>query len=69
VAPHISRRLGRAQTAQGLLVVSAAAGAALVVVADLAGRLAFSPREIPVGIVTSILAAPYFLYLLRRAAA
>jgi iron complex transport system permease protein len=27
----------------------------------------FSPSEIPVGIVTSIIAAPYFLFLLRRA--
>ncbi len=69
VAPHISRRLGRASTSQGLLALSAATGAALVLVADMAGRLAFSPHEIPVGIVTSILAAPYFLYLLRRAAA
>jgi iron complex transport system permease protein len=36
-------------------------------VADLAGRMLFSPTEIPVGIVTSIVAAPYFLALLRRA--
>jgi iron complex transport system permease protein len=69
VAPHISRRLGRAQTAQSLLALSAATGAALVLVADLAGRLTFSPHEVPVGIVTSVLAAPYFLFLLRRAAA
>jgi len=34
---------------------------------DLAGRLLFAPTEIPVGIVTSIIAAPYFLLLLRRA--
>jgi iron complex transport system permease protein len=35
--------------------------------ADLAGRVSFAPTEIPVGIVTSIVAAPYFLYLLSRA--
>ena len=38
-----------------------------MLVADLAGRMLFSPTEIPVGIVTSVIAAPYFLYLLRRA--
>jgi iron complex transport system permease protein len=38
-----------------------------VLVSDLAGRLLFSPTEIPVGIVTSVIAAPYFLWLLRRA--
>jgi iron complex transport system permease protein len=65
VAPHIARRLGRPASAQSLLLVSAACGAALVVLADLVGRLAFSPTEIPVGIVTSVLAAPYFLWLLR----
>ena len=43
------------------------AGAVLVLVSDLAGRLLFAPTEIPVGLVTSIIAAPYFLLLLRRA--
>jgi iron complex transport system permease protein len=67
IAPHIARRLGRAGSTQGLLLVAAGCGALLVVVADLAGRLAIAPHEIPVGIVTSIIAAPYFLLLLRRA--
>jgi len=66
VAPHIARRLARPASAQSLLLVAAATGAALVVLADLAGRLAFAPTEIPAGIVTSVLAAPYFLYLLRK---
>ena len=69
VAPHISRRLAHVRTAQGLLALSAATGSVLVLLADLVGRLAFSPHEIPVGIVTSILAAPYFLFLLRRGTA
>ena len=51
--------------AQGLLAARGRCGAVLVLVADLAGRLLFAPHEIPVGIVTSILAAPYFLCLLR----
>jgi iron complex transport system permease protein len=67
IAPHIARRLARPARTQGLLLTSAACGALLVLVADLAGRLLFSPTEIPVGIVTSVIAAPYFLLLLRRA--
>ena len=66
-APHIARRLSRAATGQGLLPLAAGCGAVLVLVSDLAGRLLFSPTEIPVGLVTSVLAAPYFLVLLRRA--
>ena len=67
ISPHLARRLGRSSSTQGLLIVAAGCGALLVLVADLVGRLAFSPAGIPVGIVTSVLAAPYFLFLLRRA--
>jgi iron-siderophore transport system permease protein len=67
VAPHIARRLAQPRGMGGLLLVSAGCGAVLVLCADLAGRMLFSPTEIPVGIVTSVLAAPYFLALLRRA--
>jgi iron complex transport system permease protein len=67
IAPHISRRLARPAGARGLLLTSAACGALQVLVCDLVGRLLFSPTEIPVGIVTSVIAAPYFLLLLRRA--
>ena len=68
VAPHLARRLGRPASLQSLLPLAAATGAALVVGCDLAGRLVFAPTEIPVGLLTSIVAAPYFLLLLRRAA-
>ena len=67
ISPHLARRLGRSSSTQGLMIVAAACGALLVLVADLAGRLLFSPGGIPVGIVTSVIAAPYFLFLLRRA--
>jgi iron complex transport system permease protein len=65
VAPHLARRLSRAATAQDLLPIAALCGGALVIVADLAARLVSGPTEIPVGLVTSMLAAPYFLVLLR----
>jgi iron complex transport system permease protein len=68
VAPHLARRLGRPASLLELLPLAAACGAALVVACDLAGRVAFAPTEIPVGLLTSIVAAPYFLLLMRRAA-
>ncbi|QSB17239.1 iron chelate uptake ABC transporter family permease subunit [Natronosporangium hydrolyticum] len=65
VAPQITRRiLAERQTG---LAASAAVGALIVVSADLAARLLFSPTELPVGVLTAILGAPMLLYLLARA--
>ena len=50
----------------GGLTASMLLGALLLLLADTLGRSAFQPREIPVGIVISVLSAPYFLFLLRR---
>ena len=47
--------------------MAAGCGALLVIVSDLIGRLLFTPAGVPVGIVTSVVAAPYFLLLLKRA--
>lgn len=65
IAPHIARQLVGPNHG-GLLPTSAMAGGALVVLADLVGRTIFAPVEIPCGIVTSVVGAPYFLYLLYR---
>jgi iron complex transport system permease protein len=67
IAPHVARRISGTVSPAAILPVAAAAGALLLLGADLAGRLLFAPTEIPVGIVTAIVAAPYFLYLLQRA--
>ncbi|MFF5971462.1 FecCD family ABC transporter permease [Streptomyces sp. NPDC012769] len=64
-APQIARRL--AGTAGVPLVLSGLTGAVLLLVADLAARLLFSPVELPVGIVTGAVGAPYLLLLLARA--
>jgi iron complex transport system permease protein len=53
---------------QMLLPASMLLGGLLLLLADTAGRSLAQPIEIPVGIVISILAAPYFLYLLRKQA-
>ncbi len=65
VAPHVTRRLvGPAH--EGLLPVSALFGGALLLLADLLGRMVIAPSELPVGVVTAMIGAPYFVYLLYR---
>nr|WP_307720023.1 iron chelate uptake ABC transporter family permease subunit [Paenibacillus koleovorans] len=65
LAPHIARRLvgGRQQW---LLPLAALLGADLMLLGDCLGRVILIPREVPVGIMTAIIGAPYFVYLLRR---
>lgn len=65
MAPHLGRMLvGPAH--EGLIPTAALMGGLLVVAADVVGRVALAPIEIPCGIVTGILGAPYFAYLLYR---
>ncbi len=47
-----------------LLLASAIAGAIFLMLADLAARILIDPLEIPVGILTALIGAPFFLYLL-----
>lgn len=63
IAPHIARQLVGGNH-QGLIPVAGMWGAMIVVISDLIGRLIFAPIEIPCGIVTAVIGAPYFLYLL-----
>jgi len=65
VMPH-AVRLSLGPDHRLLLPASALAGALFVVVADLLARVVLAPTEIPVGIITAIVGAPFFLYLLRR---
>jgi iron complex transport system permease protein len=65
VAPHIMRRLGRPGH-RVLLPASALGGATLLVLADLGARTLIRPAELPVGVVTTLLGGPWFLWLLRR---
>lgn len=62
--PQIALRLAR--TSRPPLLASAVLGAALVVTSDLIARTAFGGLELPVGVVTAILGAPYLIYLLVR---
>ncbi|QLE58588.1 iron ABC transporter permease [Nostoc sp. TCL26-01] len=65
IAPHLGRQLVGTNH-QGLIPTAALLGGILVVVADLLGRTLFAPIEIPCGVVTAAIGAPYFLYLLIR---
>ncbi|MEO0869074.1 MAG: iron ABC transporter permease [Cyanobacteria bacterium J06642_11] len=65
MAPHIARQLV-GPSHEGLLPTAALTGGMVVVVADLVGRLLFAPIELPCGIITAVVGAPYFLYLLIR---
>lgn len=65
VVPHIARALVGERPGK-LLRVSALVGGILVILADLLGRILFAPSELPVGILMSLIGAPYFLILLVR---
>ena len=62
---HILRMLRGADN-RFLILGSALLGATILSLADLAARLVLRPAELPIGVVTSAVGVPIFLYLLRR---
>ncbi|WP_084540980.1 FecCD family ABC transporter permease [Nocardioides alkalitolerans] len=65
VVPHLARRcVGGAHTV--VVPVAALMGAILLVWADLVARVALAPQEIPIGIITALVGAPFLLLLVRR---
>lgn len=69
LAPHMARRIAGYSYAV-LIPASAFTGAILLLGADLAGRMLFMPLDIPAGVFTAGIGAPFFMYLLfkRRSA-
>lgn len=65
VVPHLVRLLVGPDH-RVLLPASALAGASLLLLADLFARLILAPAELPIGIVTALIGAPFFLYLLLQ---
>lgn len=65
VVPHVSRLLFGPDH-RFLLPTSALLGAILLILSDLLARTLMAPAEIPVGIITALMGAPFFIYLLRR---
>lgn len=65
IMPHIMRFFMGTDNRM-IVPASALGGGALLVVSDMIGRTVLSPVELPSGIITALVGAPYFLYLLRR---
>ncbi|RED59265.1 FecCD family ABC transporter permease [Cohnella lupini] len=65
MAPHIARKLvGPAYG--GVIPVSALIGSLVLLLSDLIARIAFIPLDIPAGVFTAAIGAPFFIYLLYR---
>ncbi len=65
MAPHIARMMGFRRTMPHI-VMSAFTGGILLVFADWCGRMVLFPYQIPAGLLSTFIGAPYFIYLLRK---
>lgn len=65
IAPHIARKLV-GPSFGGLIPTAALLGGLLVVTADAVARTAFQPQDVPAGVFTAAIGAPFFIYLLYR---
>jgi len=65
IVPHILRRIWGGDMRR-LMPLSIAGGAALLLAADILSRVILAPQELPVGIITALAGAPFFLAILRR---
>jgi iron complex transport system permease protein len=67
IAPHLARLATRSADVRVVAPIAGLMGAAVLLAADLVARLLFAPDELPVGMTTTLLAAPLLFLLLRRA--
>jgi len=65
VVPHVARMLNGPAHLR-VLPLSALLGAAVLLLADVVGRVVLRPEEVQVGVTAAVLGAPVFLYLVRR---
>jgi iron complex transport system permease protein len=65
IIPHIARRIV-GSSHRKVIPVAALVGAIFLVWADVAGRLVLAPRELPLGVVTAVVGAPFLLVLVRK---
>lgn len=65
MAPHIARMMGFRRTMPHI-VMSALTGGVMLVFADWCGRMVLFPYQIPAGLLSTFIGAPYFIYLLRK---
>jgi len=65
IVPHILRLWGSTDYRR-LIPLSILGGATALLISDVIARIVLAPQEIPVGIITSLAGAPFFLWVLRR---
>ena len=65
IVPHTVRLLA-GHSYRVILPLALVGGGAFLVLADLVARSALSPAEVPIGVVTALVGAPFFLALLGR---
>ncbi len=65
VVPHLTRLLFGSDYRK-LLPLSAILGGAILIFSDTLARVLIQPQELPVGVITSLLGAPFFIYFLKR---
>ena len=65
IIPHAVRLIWGADH-RSLLPLSIFTGSIFMILADLLSRTVLAPKEIPIGVITAICGAPFFLYLLRK---
>jgi iron complex transport system permease protein len=66
IVPHVVRMWWGVDYRR-LIPLSILGGASILLVADVLSRIVLAPEELPVGIVTALAGAPFFLWILRRA--
>jgi iron complex transport system permease protein len=66
IVPHLMRMLYGTDYRR-LLPLSILGGASLLLIADVLARVVIAPQELPVGVITALAGAPFFLWVLRRA--
>ena len=65
VVPHLTRLLGGVNH-NFVLIGSALMGASIMILADLIARTILQPAELPIGLITSAIGSPFFLWLIFR---
>ena len=65
IAPHVTRMIVGSDY-RYMIPVSSLVGALLLLLSDTVGRNIIAPTQLPVGIITSVIGVPFFLYLIIR---
>jgi iron complex transport system permease protein len=65
IVPHMVRILWGPDY-RNLIPLSILAGATTLLIADLLARTLFAPQEVPIGVITALAGAPFFIWVLRR---